>query len=120
LYKDKLLKKKQVLTFADFTKTAEADVEDMVDVSFYLELVNNEYKDQLVAAIAETALPKHPRVLVRLEKYFETKPLKTGKFNHYRPARYFTEHIADLAPKLSAATLDRFETAYKTLNALLK
>jgi hypothetical protein len=59
-------------------------------------------------------------VLVRLEKYFEANPLKTGKFNHYRPARYFAEHITDLTPKLSAATLDRFEAAYKALNALVK
>lgn len=120
IYKDKLLKKKQVLTFADFTKTAEADVEDMFDVPFYLELVNSEFKPELSAPISEAALPTHPRMLVRLEQYFEKNPLKSGKFNHYRPARYFAEHIADLAPKLSTATLDKFEEAYKALNALLK
>ena len=89
LYKDKLLKKKQVLTFADFTKTAEADVEDMFDVPFYLKLVNSEFNAELAAPITEAALPKHSRVLVRLEKYFETNPLKAARFNHYRPARYF-------------------------------
>jgi hypothetical protein len=120
IYKDKLLKKKQVLTFADFTKTAEADVEDMFDMPFYLELVNSEFKAELSAPISEAALPTHPRVLVRLEQYFEKNPLKSGKFNHYRPARYFAEHITDLAPKLSTTTLDKFEEAYKTLNALLK
>ncbi len=120
IYKEKLLKKKHVLTFADFTKTVEADVEDMFDVARYLELVNSEYKDQLASPITDAALPQHARVLVRLEKYFETIPLKSGSFNHYRPARYFVEHIGELAPKLSAATLDRFEAAYKTLNALLK
>src|ERR1039458_10296881 len=120
IYRDKLLKKKQVLTFADFTKTAEADVEDMFDVPFYLELVNSEFKAELSAPISETALPTHPRVLVRLEQYFEKNPLKSGKFNHYRPARYFADHIAHLTPKLSAATLHKFEGAYKALNALLK
>ena len=120
IYKEKLLKKKQVLTFADFTKTTEADIEDMFDVSFYLELVNAEFKDQLSAPITEAALPKHPRVLVRLEKHFEANPLKFGAFNHYRPARYFADNIAGLTPKVSNATLDRFEAAYKALNALLK
>jgi hypothetical protein len=57
--------------------------------------------------------------LVRLEKYFEANPLKAGKFNHYRPARYFAEHLAELAPKLSAAALDRFEAAFKALNAIV-
>ena len=120
IYREKLLKKKQVLTFADFTKTPEADIEDMFDMPFYLELVNAEYKNELTGPIGEAALTeKHPRILVRLEKYFETNPLKTGKFNHYRPARYFAEHLAELTPKLSAAALDRFEAAFKALNALL-
>jgi hypothetical protein len=49
LYKKSLLTKKQVCTYADFTDTAEADVEDMFDRSFYLELVNGEYAKQLAS-----------------------------------------------------------------------
>jgi AAA15 family ATPase/GTPase len=119
LYKDKLLKKQQVLTFAEFTKTTEADIEDMFDIGFYLDLVNAEYRDQLNVPVAEAALPKHPRVVERLDQYFAVNPLKSGSFNHYRPARYFAENIANLAPKLSAATLARFEQAFTALNALL-
>lgn len=119
LYKDKLLKKKQVLTFADFTKTAEADIEDMFDVDFYLELVNSEFKGQLSAPVTEAVLPKHPRIVERLNQYFAANPLKSGGFNHYRPARYFAEHIAELAPKLSGSTLARFEEAFNALNALV-
>lgn len=119
LYKDKLLKKKQVLTFADFTKTAEADIEDMFDVDFYLELVNSEFKGQLAAPVTEAMLPKHPRIVERLNQYFAANPLKFGGFNHYRPARYFAEHIAELAPKLSGSTLARFEEAFNALNALV-
>jgi len=47
LYKRNLLTKKQVLTYADFTGTGEADVEDMFDRSFYIEVVNGEYNKQL-------------------------------------------------------------------------
>jgi hypothetical protein len=119
LYKDKLLKKKQVLTFAEFTKTAEADIEDMFDIGFYLELVNSEFKGQLASPVTEAALPQHPRIVERLAQYFEANPLKSGTFNHYRPARYFAEHIAELEPKLSAATVARFEEAFNILNALL-
>jgi hypothetical protein len=121
LYKQKLLQKRQVLTFADFTKTSEADIEDMFDVPFYLELVNAEYKTALTKPLAESDLPPHPRVLVRLEKYFEANPLKSGAhFNHYRPARYFAENATDLVVNLSPGALQRFENAFKTLNQLLK
>ena len=121
LYKHKLLQKRQVLTYADFTKTTEADVEDMFDVPFYLELLNAEYKTALTKPITESDLPPHPRVLVRLEKFFEGSPLKNGaRFNHYRPARYFAENAADLAASLSPNALQRFEDAFKVLNQLLK
>jgi hypothetical protein len=53
-----------------------------------------------------------------LEEYFSTKPLVGGaKFNHYRPARFFAEKVSTLA--ISDATLDRFEAAFKAVNALL-
>jgi energy-coupling factor transporter ATP-binding protein EcfA2 len=42
LYREKLLKKANVMTFADFTKTAEADMEDMFGAEFYIDLVNAE------------------------------------------------------------------------------
>jgi hypothetical protein len=120
LFKKKLLQKRQVLTFADFTKTAEADIEDMFDVPFYLELVNSEYKTELSKPVTESDLPPHPRILIRLEKFFETNPLKAGAhFNHYRPARFFADHADDLIAKLSPNTMQRFEDVFKTLNGLL-
>lgn len=122
LYKRKLLQKSHVLTFADFTGTAEADIEDMFDVGFYLKLVNAEYTSDLSKKPKESDVKTgNPRVLVRLAAFLEAHPLKgTAKFNHFRPARYFTENIATLKKAISAATLDRFEAAFKKLNVLLK
>lgn len=115
LYKKKLLKKSNVLTFADYTKKTESDIEDMFDQSFYLQLVNSEYSTE----IAETDLKGgSPRILVRLEEYFATKPPSSGTFNHYRPARFMAEHISSL--QIPEAALDRFEQAFKSLNSLLK
>jgi hypothetical protein len=56
---------------------------------------------------------------MRLKLYFEDAPLKTGTFNHYRPARYLAEHIGDLSKSLSAERLSRFENAFATLNSLI-
>jgi len=119
LYKKKLLAKKNVKTFAEFTGTKEADMEDMFDRQFFLDLVNAEYAADLDRPIAPADLGQHPRILVNIEEHLRANPLKAGVFNHYRPARYFAENIGALGPKLDAATLDRFEAAFKILNALL-
>jgi predicted ATP-dependent endonuclease of OLD family len=121
LYKKKLLKRNYVLTFSEFTHTYESDMEDMFEPEFYITLVNGEFSSRLKKSIAVTDLDGNiPRILVRLGKYFEVNPLsEKTTFNHYRPARYFAEHISTLKKDISVGTLDRFETAFKALNALL-
>ena len=117
LYKRKLLKKKNVLTFADYVGEKEADIEDMFEPKFYLKLVDGSFG----ASIALNDLPDdHPRILRRLEQHLVTAPLPDGAtFNHYRPARYFAENIGSLVAQLTDQELGRFEQAFKTLNALL-
>lgn len=121
LYKHKLLAKKNVLTYADFIEQKEADIEDMFDTKFYLALVNQEYKQALDKQIPVKALTsKNPRITMRLEEYFAQNPLiGTAKFNHYRPARYFAENMGKLEKNISAETQERFEQAFKRLNAIL-
>ncbi|MDE2841212.1 MAG: hypothetical protein OXM03_11355, partial [Chloroflexota bacterium] len=117
LYKEKLLEQKAVLTYANFAPGTEADIEDMFDPDFYLELVNEEFGTSLTV----NDLPAgSPRILSRLEKYFENNPLpKHAPFNHYRPARYFSENIGSLGNKLTDSQLDRFQQAFDALNSLL-
>lgn len=120
LYKKKLLSKKQVSTYADFTGTGEADVEDMFDRAFYVELVNREFGTQLKTKIATEKLnAKEPRTLRAIEAWLAENPMKSGAFGHYRPARYFTEQITKLWPKVSEDTKKRFEAAFEHLNGLL-
>jgi predicted ATPase len=121
MYKQNLLKQSRVFTFADFTGTAEADIEDMFDPEFYLELVNGEYKDELPKRIYQGDLPQHPRIVARLEQYFQRNPIKNNvRFNPYRPARYFAEHASELSTKMSAKTQERFEAAFKAVNKLVQ
>lgn len=120
IYKKKLLQKKNVVTYADVIGLAEADVEDMFDREFYLKLVNDEYSTQLAAKIAPSHLnPRITRVLVAIEEWLESKPLKSGTFGHFRPARKFSEGIGQYAAKIDEATKARFEKLFQTLNALL-
>jgi hypothetical protein len=121
LYKKKLLNKKQVTTYGEFTGKDEADVEDMFERDFYLALVNAEFAKQLETSIDPAALNSNdPRILRAIEAYLEANPLKSGTFGHYRPARYFSENAALLWPQVSDATKDRFEAAFIKLNNLLK
>jgi energy-coupling factor transporter ATP-binding protein EcfA2 len=119
LYKKKLITKQRVLTYADFTGKAEADVEDMFDRKFYVGLVNAEFATQLTVPVPHPLKSKHPRVLVAIEEHLTANPLKSGVFGHFRPARYLAENMTKLAKDIDASTRDRFEAAFKALNALL-
>ena len=94
LYKSKLLGKHKVMTFAQFTGTFEADIEDMFDEEFYLSLVNGEFGSSIRTSELST---EHPRILYRLEEYLKNQRLPNNSpFNHYRPARYFSEKATSL------------------------
>jgi hypothetical protein len=120
LFKKKLLKKQNIITFADFTCTSEADIEEMFGVEFYLQLVNQEYTKDLNEPIKSAMLTSTaPTVFSRLEAFFQANPLKSGaKLNHYRPARYFVENTTALVAKIPPEVISRFEKAFKLINAL--
>ena len=121
LYKKKLLKRKNVMTYAEFVNPDEADVEDLFDREFYVSLVNGEFKNEIVKPVETPLLNEHmPRILRSLEEYIADNPFKSGRFGHYRPARYFVENIDALWPRVSDKTKDRFEALFGQANALLK
>ena len=122
LYRSKLLKKKNVLTYADFIAEAdEADVEDMFERRFYLDLVNAEFESELDGRpIQVDSLNANvPRVVKAVSAYLANKPMKSGQFSHYRPARYFNERVLDLWDSVDDDTKDRFERLFEALNKLL-
>ena len=117
LYEQKLLKKNHVLTYADFVGNNEADVEDMFAPEFYLKLVNGEFGTSLTMNDLSVG---SPRIVRRLEDYFENNPLPNGaKFNHYRPALYLSKNLDSLEVDLTESDLDRFQKAFDALNKLL-
>ena len=62
LFKKKLLNKRHVLTYADFTAGDEADIEDMFDPDFYLKLVNGAFGSSIVL---DDLAREPPRILRR-------------------------------------------------------
>ena len=116
LYKSKLLKKQQIFTYADFTSNVEADVEDMFDPEFYLKLVNGAYRCDIELSHLTA---RHPRIVVRLAKWFEKMPLSHGnQFSHYPPAQYLSRH-ADALGDIAQEDFKCFQDAFDRLNRLL-
>ncbi len=117
LYKEKLLDQSKIHSYANFLPSAEADVEDMFEVGFYLRLINEEYSSH----IQESDLNAGPRIVKRVEDLLIVDPVRLGgaPFNHYRPARYFNENISQLESSLTDRVLDRWEQVFTTLNGLL-
>ena len=103
LYKKRLLDKNSIFTYADYVEGTEADIEDMFDIEFYLNLVNAEFQ---VGVTADDLPNCSPRIIRRLEQHFGNQPLPNSvSFNHYRPARYLSENIGSLASELTEAQL---------------
>lgn len=117
IFKEKLLRQKKIRTYAEFVQKEEADIEDLFEPEFYLELVNGEFGSSIKI---EHLKDDHPRILRRIERYLKKKPLPNGaNFNHYRPARYLSQKIDSLADQIDAETLHRFRQVFETLNGLL-
>jgi hypothetical protein len=114
------LAKNGLIEIKEFTGTADADIEDVLDRDFYIELVNRAYASELPAPITAADLnARDPRIVRQIEAYFQKKKIAGGKFNHYKPARTYLREQASL-PDLDAATLDRIEKLFQRLNGLIR
>jgi predicted ATP-dependent endonuclease of OLD family len=106
--KNGLLRDKRLITVAQVTGTANADIEDLFSVSDYLAI----YNAALGQSVTEQQLAPGDRIVRRLAA-------TVGDFNHGIPADYFLRHRDTILPSLSPVTLDRFEKLFQIINATL-
>ena len=90
LYRKKLLAKKNVHIFTQYTGTREADIEDMFEPQLYLDAVNAEYAKELVKPIKLDDLGKYPRILVNIEEWLEANPIKDRGLQSLSPGALFS------------------------------
>ncbi|WP_322769301.1 ATP-dependent nuclease [Frankia sp. Cr1] len=113
------LAKNGLVQIGEFTGTADADVEDLFDRDFYLELVNRAYVSQLTTPIKASELnAKDPRVLRQIEAVFKKRKIAT-RFRHYKPAAVLLREQATLVPRINTVTIKRAELLFARLNSLL-
>ena len=117
LYKKKLLKKNKIITYADYVEDDEADIEDMFDEWFYIQLVNRAYGSSISLSDSRRS---YPRILRRIDEHLNEHRLPdNASFNHYLPARYLSDNIASLEKEICEDTLCRFQKLFDSLNALI-
>jgi hypothetical protein len=122
LQESKLLQDGHVFTADTVAQQAEADTEDIIGRANYVALVNDTYNLTGPQQMPKTKPTDAPvRVVEETERHFRTLPPETPEYDHYTPSSKLITDAARLQkvlPELEAA-LDRFETLFKALNALL-
>mgnify|MGYP000318407776 CR=1 FL=1 len=104
-----------------YAEQNEADVEDILGRSFYIELVNLCYglssSDKL---LNEKAADVPERVVKEVEDHMRLLP-KYDEFNHYTPSAYLLANGDEIRDKLTGIddALNRFERLFTDLNKLL-
>ncbi len=100
---------------------AEADVEDMLGRSFYVDLVNKTYGLAAKYQLPDAKPPDAPeRVMKEVADHFKLLPPAVDEFDHLRPALYLMEHRDEFSPNPDIAkALDRFQALFETLNGFL-
>jgi len=93
-------------TYGEVTGSKHSDIEDVFDVDDYLAL----YNAALGQAISSGDLPPGDRIVKRITEKTDSD------FEHCDPADYFLRHRDAILPKLSGATLDRFEKLFERIN----
>ncbi len=117
-----LLKAGRVLTFAEITGKAEADVEDMLGVDLYVSILNAGFeltgKETLTAA--GLGVGAADRLLPKVEDAFRVMPGTVASFDHYKPAAFLIANMPAFAGAQGMSdALARFEALFQQLNAML-
>jgi len=115
------LASKGLVEISEFTGGGDADIEDLFDRGFYLELVNRAYASELSQPITPADLtPGDPRIVRAIDAYFRQHGIAGGRFSHYRPATVLLRDQATLATAISDTTINRADRLFARLNGLLQ
>ncbi len=109
-----------LVEIAEVTPANDADIEDLLDRDFYLELVNLAYTNELPTPITTADLNAHdPRIVRQVEAYFRDHGVAGGRFNHLRPASTLLREQANLSRRMSSRTLMAAEQLFDKINSLI-
>jgi hypothetical protein len=116
-----VLEKERFFSYERFANLPAADVEDLFDPEFYLDIVNTVYADVLRRPLTPGLLrPRRLKIAERITQYCLKSPMGDGAvFNRERVSLHFAGNVTSLAEHISRDTLGRFQKLFGALNALL-
>ncbi|GAA5007318.1 AAA family ATPase [Pseudoluteimonas lycopersici] len=119
-----ILKTEGILVATDYTGKNESDIEDFFSPELFADVVNGAYGLKGKATLKAGDFTKEgalERQVKQAEALFNLMDSSIPEFDHFTPASWLLNN-QDLLSKDTAAvneSLDRFEQAFKALNALL-
>ena len=109
-----------LIQMSEITGIKNSDIEDIFEPTFYLKLVNGAYTNELAKEISmESFSNENPRIVKRIEDYFNDNDITGGHFNHYSPAVYFLKEQVNLGEELDVSTIERAKSLFEKINELL-
>ncbi|TDC64137.1 hypothetical protein E1200_20890 [Actinomadura sp. GC306] len=111
-----------LVQISEFTGTADADIEDLFERDFYVELVNRAYEQHLTSPITTGDLNANdPRIVRQVEDHFRKHNIAGGKLDHFKPAAVLLrkQHEVLAEQPIDDATINRAAQLFARLNALL-
>jgi predicted ATPase len=104
LGRQRFFKPENIFFVTDFTKTKEAEIEDMFADDFYIELLRSAGVN-----IADQNLVQNGRILEQLQRM-------NKDFDSLKPAMQLMKDQQTLLPKIDSTTLNRFEEMFTRIN----
>ncbi|MEJ7783300.1 MAG: AAA family ATPase [Solirubrobacteraceae bacterium] len=115
------LSAEQVVRLSDFVRGDQADIEDLFDPTFYVQMVQGAGQDSKIpqmALVTKDALTdEDPRIVRKIDALLST--LDQKRLDHLPPARYFESHQDELLDKIPKATSARFGKLFERINGQL-
>jgi energy-coupling factor transporter ATP-binding protein EcfA2 len=108
---DGYLKNKRIIAIGEIVNQKQADIEDLFTVEDYLTLYNAAFGKAWKVADIPVGTDSLVSRIARLES--------VDRFDHGKPADVFLRRRDEFLHKLSAATLDNFESLFKRVNSTL-
>lgn len=121
LQSNHLIGANSLIQLSEFTGGDDADIEDMFEPGFYLELVNGAFTESLDQKLKLSDLTSDSqRIVERLSQYFKNASATDGRFDHYQPAVFLLTEQSKLIKKINEDTIGRFSALFQRVNSLLQ
>ena len=106
--------------WVEVTRVRDADIEDLFEPNFYLDLVNASYSSDLDEPLTMKSITEsNPRIVERVSDHFRGNGTCDEEFDRYRPAAYLLEHFDELRDEISEDTVKKIGSLIERVNGLL-